>query len=132
MGTRSTITFHENKKPLVNIYQQYDGYVSGVGHALAEFLKNMKMVSGVGLNEKQGTHANGMGCLAAQFIAKEKTAKGVGRLYITNIWEYEFYHYDVTFEDNKFQIAIGKWKGTPEELLQITDDTEENYCFDED
>ena len=50
MGTRSTIKFYRNKhneKPNVcvaSIYQQYDGYISGVGHELANFLKDKKVI----------------------------------------------------------------------------------------
>lgn len=46
MGTRSTTKFiskrGEKLTPLVNIYQQFDGYVDGVGHDLANFLKSKK------------------------------------------------------------------------------------------
>ncbi len=50
MGTRSTITFYEKRGteliPYVNIYQQYDGYLEGVGEDLCKWLKNKIIVNG--------------------------------------------------------------------------------------
>lgn len=43
MGTRSTVKFYdESDEPILCVYQQYDGYISGVGHDLAKFLKGEK------------------------------------------------------------------------------------------
>jgi hypothetical protein len=43
MGTHSTIKFYnEYDIPLICIYQQWDGYISGVGYDLANFLKDKK------------------------------------------------------------------------------------------
>ena len=41
MRTTSTIKFitvNKTKRPLINIFQQYDGYIDGVGRDLAEWL----------------------------------------------------------------------------------------------
>lgn len=82
MGTRSLTRFIEvveNKKnPITCIYRQYDGYPSGHGKELAEFLMSGTMVNGYGSSEER--QFNGIGCLAAQFIAEFK--KGVGNIYI--------------------------------------------------
>ena len=70
MGTRSltyvyTETYKRTKpKPIVCMYRQYDGYLSGHGLELAEFLEPITLVNGLGQNKQRV--ANGMGCLAAQ------------------------------------------------------------------
>ena len=43
MGTRSTVKFYNrNNKNLISLYNQYDGYYSGVGMELLEFLESDK------------------------------------------------------------------------------------------
>lgn len=100
MGTRSTVKFIEKLKDsegkeeevvLVSIYQQYDGYPSGVGMTLAEFLQPIEMVNGISSYDKP--IANGMGCLSAQYIAHIKD--GVGTVYITNPDDKQGYDYEV-------------------------------------
>ena len=82
MGTRSLtrfITQHGDEKATVTcVYRQYDGYPSGHGKELSEFLCSGTMVNGFGQSEEK--QFNGIGCLAAQFIAEFKD--GVGGLYI--------------------------------------------------
>ena len=102
MGTRSTVKFIEQVKDretkltkevtLVSIYQQYDGYASGVGLTLAEFLNEVKMVNGISSRD-EGKLANGIGCLSAQYIAHIK--EGVGGVYITNPEDQQGYDYEV-------------------------------------
>jgi hypothetical protein len=95
MGTRC-LTFVENGvgEKLICIYRQFDGYPSGHGAEVAEFLRNMVIVNGIP-SGKTGKIANGAGCLAAQLIAKLKD--GVGGIYInpittTDAWQdYEYY-----------------------------------------
>jgi len=82
MGTRSLTRFIEvvdgTEKPITCVYRQYDGYPSGHGKELADFLSSGKMVNGFGPSEER--LFNGIGCLAAQFIAEFKD--GVGNIYI--------------------------------------------------
>ena len=82
MGTRSLtrfITQHGDEKIAITcVYRQYDGYPSSHGIELADFLASGKMVNGFGSSEEK--QFNGLGCLAAQFIADFK--KGVGNIYI--------------------------------------------------
>jgi len=67
MGTRSlTLVYNEEGKPLVNMYRQFDGYPSGHGLELAEFLKPLTLTNGISGNPTNT--ANGMGCLAAQMV----------------------------------------------------------------
>ena len=50
MGTRSTTTvLDEEGKPLLRIYQQYDGYIEGgVGEKLIRLLEGRRVVQGQG------------------------------------------------------------------------------------
>jgi hypothetical protein len=81
------------KQTLVCMYRQYDGYPSGMGSDLAEFLNSGKIVNGISLAEEQRVF-NGMGCLAAQMVAHFKDGAGGYYLYPTNVgkvWqEYEY------------------------------------------
>ena len=86
MGTRSlTFVYDDCDVPLVNMYRQYDGYPSGHGTELAEFLDGIE-------------GANGMTCLAAQLVANFK--KTVGGFYIHPVaetdcgQEYEYHVYE--------------------------------------
>lgn len=80
MGTRSlTFIYDEDGKKIISMYRQYDGYPSGHGKELAEFLEPITMVNGIGLTE--AAIANGPGCLAAQLVAHFKD--GPGGIYLT-------------------------------------------------
>ena len=103
MGTRSTIAFIDKRvtkdgkvytDELVRIYQQYDGYPSGVGLKLANWLKDKKIVNGFGYGETaENGYCNGVGCMSAQFIHDFKD--GIGNLYITDHDDSEDYDYKV-------------------------------------
>lgn len=93
MGTRSLTFVYEGDTPVINMYRQFDGYPSGHGFELAEFLEGFEIVNGYG--EVKPKLANGMGCLAAQMIAHFK--KSVGGFYIhpvtsTDCWQDYEYH----------------------------------------
>ena len=80
MGTRSlTRVIDQDKRILVVMYRQFDGYPEGHGAELCDFLKPMKMVNGY-TNPDAKNEANGAGCLAAQLVAHFKT--GVGGFYL--------------------------------------------------
>ena len=81
MGTRSLTFIHDgdNAKPFVCMYRQMDGYPSGHGKGLAEFLKPIRMVNGLGGDSEHV--ANGAGCLAAQMVAHFKDGPGGIYLY---------------------------------------------------
>jgi hypothetical protein len=101
MGTRSlTYVYSETTNtPIVCMYRQFDGYPSGHGAELAEFLAPFKIVNGLSLNDTLKKSANGMGCLAAQMIAHFK--KSAGNIYIQepilgqDSWQdYEYHVYE--------------------------------------
>lgn len=84
MGTRSTTvvieTGGEKEQILLNMYRQFDGYLSGHGKELYEFLFPITMCNGLPCGDKGAKFANGAGCLAAQLVAHFKV--GAGGIYI--------------------------------------------------
>ena len=64
----------------VTMYRHYDGDPAWHGLELAHYLKDFKIINGVGSGAKLGIHANGTGCLAAQMIKSFKTE--VGDIYL--------------------------------------------------
>ena len=143
MGTRSlTRVFEkwedtkgkEQRQPIVCMYRQYDGYISGHGHELAQFLEPFTIVNGIGLDNKRKI-ANGMGCLAAQLIAHFKDCPGNIYLYSTDAKDcWQEYEYEIEKTKGKLIITIygnTKWDekkdkyeweqlfhGSPEQLLE--------------
>lgn len=80
MGTRClTVIKDENDEEIVVMYRQMDGYPSGHGKDLKEFLDGFYIVNGI-TNKDNEKAANGMSCLAGQIIAHFKT--GIGSFYI--------------------------------------------------
>ena len=91
MATRALINFVDRKdgvsfsehpgvdKIHVQIYNHYDGYPSGLGVTLADYLQDFIVVNGLGSG--QGQVANGIGCLAAQVIKHIKEGPGNCLLY---------------------------------------------------
>ena len=95
MGTRSLTFVYDEGEAIINLYRQYDGYPSGHGRELAEFLSPFTIVNGIG--RETANIANGMGCLAAQLIAHFK--QSVGGFYIHSVdstdcgQDYEYHVY---------------------------------------
>jgi hypothetical protein len=123
MGTRSLTFVYDGDKPIVNMYRQFDGYPTGHGQELAEFLLSGKMVNGY--SDKDAKQFNGMGCLAAQMIAHFK--ESVGGFYIysvdsTDCWQDYEYH---VYED---KMVV---KNPTEVIFSGTWDNFHNFCSDE-
>lgn len=114
MGTRSLTFVYDGDVPVINIYRQYDGYPSGHGHELAQFLDSKNLVKGFG--KQNSFEANGMGCLAAQLIVQLK--HGVGGIYIYPVnstdcfqdYEYHVYEDKVIVKDPTAVIFEGTWE----------------------
>lgn len=109
MGTRSlTNVFDDDDQLICSMYRQLDGYPSGHGAALAEFLKDMRIVNGIGIGrEKAGTHANGMDCLAAQIVAAFKN--GIGGVYLVRPRrkpEWEDYIYEISLRGGDLWFVV--------------------------
>lgn len=118
MGTRSITTIIDNQwgKPekVCTMYAQFDGYPSGHGVALFDFLVKMKPCNGLGGKAPQGMEwANGAGCLAAQMIKHFKD--GPGGFYMTKTRTTlagEDYGYEITFNQNMTLTVVAKsYKG---------------------
>lgn len=79
MGTRGLSYFYPSEKtdeqPILCVYRQYDSYPEGHGIDLAEFLEPFTLVNGIPVGDTRKL-ANGMGCLAAQFVAHFKKEAG--------------------------------------------------------
>ena len=85
MGTRSLTVFQEEKggDDIVVMYRQMDGYPTGHGDELAQFLKNGVIVNGLSMGDYRSRDRklfNGMGCLAAAVVAHFKD--GAGSIYL--------------------------------------------------
>ncbi len=114
MGTRSLTFVYDGDVPVINVYRQYDGYPSGHGAELAQFLDSKTLVNGFG--EQNSVEANGMGCLAAQLIVQLK--HGVGGIYIYPVtstdcfqdYEYHVYEDKVIVKDPTAVIFEGTWE----------------------
>ena len=78
MATRSLTYVYDDCKPVVCMYRHCDGYPSGHGKELAEFLLSGKMVNGLGPEGEKVF--NGVECLAAQMVAHFK--RGPGGVYL--------------------------------------------------
>lgn len=90
MGTRSLTEVLDGDDILLTMYRQFDGYPTGHGKDLKEFLSPFTIVNGFSGDMKTGTHANGLGCLAAQLVAAFKD--GIGNIYLyppgtRDVWE---------------------------------------------
>lgn len=115
MGTRSLTFVYESHRmnigklvhePIINMYRQYDGYPTGHGAELAEFLSSGTMTNGLrlGTNER---FFNGMGCLAAQMVANFKDGAGSFYLYpVTTTDCGQDYEYHILNVDGEFKIEV--------------------------
>ena len=103
MGTRSLTFVYEKygqiQKPVVNMYRQFDGYPTGHGAELAEFLNGGRLVNGL-IQTKTADEAvyNGMGCLAASMVAHFKQTPGGFYIHPVEVTDcgqdYEYHVYD--------------------------------------
>ncbi len=140
MGTRSLtrviprqegLSFNEGHEKVdlayVNMYRHYDGYPSGHGVELAEFLGDVEMINGIPLVNKTRYMANGSGCLAAQMVKHFKN--GAGDIYLhphdkDGGWEeYIYTVYPKTGEETFISIYdVNKERcifvGTPSKLIK--------------
>ena len=125
MGTRSLTYVYDGKTPIMCMYRQYDGYLSGHGQELANFLNELTIGNGIPEYGDLFTFANGMGDLAAQMLVWFK--KTPGGFYIHPIdfnqdcWqEYEYHVYeDKLIVKNPTEVIF---EGSYEEFM--------SFCYD--
>ena len=143
MSTRSLVRFAKREEGVsfsehperveVQVYKHYDGYPQGHPLELAEWLNDFKIVNGIPFGYDDSKMANGLGCLAAQYIAAFKMKPGDLHVenpdtehgdieYITYVWVGNIVDKDIwmsifdTYEDKC--IFVGK----PQELIDKYDD----------
>ena len=108
MGTRSLTVFKDGEHEIAVMYRQMDGYPSGHGADLAEFLSGMRVVNGLSAFGDNSKTANGMDCLAAQVVAYFKT--GPGGIYLmsagTRECGEEYIYWVSDNEDGSIQLVI--------------------------
>lgn len=111
MGTRSITHIKDGENTLVTIYRQCDGYPAGMGRDLQDIAGDIKIVNGLDLNP-EGV-ANGMGCLAAQIIAKLKNQPGNVYIYPPNSKDcWEEFTYTLTEKDGRVYVDCpGEYSG---------------------
>jgi len=108
MGTRCLTVINDDDlmEEICVIYRQHDGYPSGHGLELYDFLEDFSIVNGIGLGDNKKI-ANGMSCLAAQLVAHFK--KGAGSFYLHQAGTRdigESYIYVITYDSEKDKIVI--------------------------
>lgn len=81
MGTRSITRVIHNGKPILTFYRQMDGYPSGHGLEMADFMAGIEFVNGYNGSHSVGKNANGAGCFAAQLISRLK-GDSLGSIYL--------------------------------------------------
>ena len=120
MGTRSLTIVKKDGKPLVCLFSMFNGYPSGHGDDLAEWLKGITIGNGLLGSEKIHSHANGIECLAAQLVVQFKTTPGEFYLLaIDSGWPVD-YTYVISECDGALNLAVltdGRklWSGSPTE-----------------
>jgi hypothetical protein len=82
MGTRSLTVVVDKSwdrtEEICVLYRQCDGYPTGHGQELKEFLAGMRIVNGINSTVRGTKFANGVPCLAAQLVAHFKTDREGG------------------------------------------------------
>ena len=127
MGTRSLTYVYDGETPIMCMYRQYDGYLSGHGQELANFLNELTLGNGIPKFGDLYTYANGMGDLAAQMIVWFKKTPGGFYIYPIdfdqNCWqdyEYHVYENKVVVKNPTKVIFSGSWN----EFLLLTTESE--------
>ena len=127
MGTRSlTYVYDVDSSPIVCMYRQFDGYMSGHGSELNDFLSSFDaIVNGISVTEKRKV-ANGMGCLAAQLVAHFKVGAGAFYLHPTELnqdcgqeYEYHIFEDKIVVKDPYDVIFEGSWEEFQEHIINL-------------
>jgi hypothetical protein len=110
MGTRCLTFVYEKygqvQKPVCNMYRQFDGYPTGHGAELAEFLNGGKLVNGLGV-ERNLLQFNGMGCLAAQMVSHFKKESGGYYIHPTDMTDCgQDYEYHVSEKKDGLYVVV--------------------------
>ena len=119
MGTRCLTYVYDGDEPFVCMYRQFDGYPSGHGADLADFLHDGKLVNGIPFGDKAKIF-NGMSCLAAQMVAHFKDGPGNIYLYAPKLDQDAWQDYEYHVYENKVKVTGGSvFEGTWEEFAEF-------------
>ncbi len=134
MSTTANINIYdgeiEPENKIVAIYNQNDGYPSGLGWDIVQYLHGKKIINGIEENDDWNNSFNGMGCLAASLIANLKT--NIGGIYIVKENDdWAEYIYKIYLKDGKIYVLITTSDTIDsvildEEINNITEETLEN------
>jgi hypothetical protein len=116
MGTRSLTYVYEGETPIMCMYRQFDGYPTGHGQELANFLNELSVGNGISGKPDLFTFANGMGDLAAQMIVWFKKTPGGFYIHPVDLnqdcwqdYEYHVYEKHVVVKNPNEVIFDGYW-----------------------
>jgi len=118
MGTRSLTFVYDDdagENVIINMYRQFDGYITGHGLELAEFLISGPMVNGIPAGDNT-VMFNGMGDLACQLVVNFKKGNGGAYLYPASAidcgqeYEYHVYYDRVIVKDPNEVIFVGSFQ----------------------
>ena len=118
------VSFNEHPENVeVQIYNHYDSYPEGLGLDLAKFMRDFRVVNGLG-SDLPDKIANGMGCLAAQIVGLLKDGPGNIYLHKPQEKDWEDYEYFVWVKEHaELWISIFDYDGNcifvgePDKLL---------------
>jgi hypothetical protein len=108
MGTRSLTTFLDewDNEEIVVMYKQFDGTPRQHGADLADFLKDIEIVNGIG-RDNVINKANGIRCLSAQVISHFKDEIGKFYLYKAGTRDVgEQYVYTIYYDKNELKVKV--------------------------
>jgi hypothetical protein len=116
MGTRSLTYVYEGETPIMCMYRQFDGYPTGHGQELANFLNELSVGNGISGKPDLFSFANGMGDLAAQMIVWFKKTPGGFYIHPVDLnqdcwqdYEYHVYEKHVVVKSPNEVIFDGYW-----------------------
>jgi hypothetical protein len=120
MSTRSlTFVKDESNRVVLNMYRQCDGYPSGIGTELYEFLKDIRMVNGIDPDAGDKI-ANGAGCLAAQIVSHFKDGPGGVYLHHPSTKDCgQDYEYHITAGESGITVKVVETSWTGKRAKQL-------------
>ena len=110
MGTRSITHIHEmeslGEKTVCSFFRHCDGYPSGHGKDLADWLKGKKLVNGMTGEEKTGQDFNRAGTMAVKLMNHIQDESGCEVIPTGDSNYGEDFTYDVYFRNGKFYLIV--------------------------
>lgn len=129
MGTRSLTYVYDGSTPIVCMYRQFDGYPSGHGAELAEFLSGGKVVNGLGFDKAKVF--NGMGCLAAAMIAHFKDGPGGFYIHAVDLGQDAWQDYEYHVYENEVRVFEGTYSADNTPIFVGSWESFEDFCSKE-